>query len=74
MKKEKIYKEVMCSVSQCGKTNIHLRLVGGYCGVVKNIVNVQVWETEECVTFVTEDDSKITYPVALIDVYCIMSD
>ena len=72
--KEKIYDEVMSHVSACGKTNVYYRLVGGFCGVVKSVVFVEVWETEDAITFVSKNESKITLPTKIIDLLGIMGE
>lgn len=64
----------MGSVANSGIVNVHYRLTGGLCGVVKNVTNVQVWETEDAITFVSEDESKFTLPTEIIDLLCIMGD
>lgn len=72
--KQRVYNEVMGSVANSGTVNVHYRLTGGLCGVVKNVTNVQVWETEDAITFVSEDESKFTLPTEIIDLLCIMGD
>lgn len=72
--KEKIYNEVMSHVSVCGETNVYYRLIGGLCGVVKDVTFVDVWETEDAVTLVSENESKVTLPVKIIDLLCIMGE
>ena len=72
--KEKIYDEVMSHVSYCGKTNVYYRLTGGLCGVVKGVIFVQVWETEDAITLVSKNESKITLPIKIIDLLCIMGE
>lgn len=72
--KEGIYNEVMSHVSACGKTNVYYRLTGGFCGVVKDTVFVEVWETEDAITLVSENESKVTLPIKIIDLLCIMGE
>lgn len=72
--KEKIYDEVMSHVSVCGKTNVYYRLIGGFCGVVKDVIFVEVWETEDVITLVSENESKVTLPIKIIDLLCIMGE
>ena len=72
--KEKIYDEVMSRVSVCGKTNVYYRLIGGLCGVVKDVTFVDVWETEDAVTLVSKNESRVTLPIKIIDLLCIMGE
>ena len=72
--KLRIYGEVMSVVSNSGEANVHYRLTGGLVGFIKDVINVEVWETENAITFVTSDDSKITFPTEIIDLMCIMGD
>ena len=72
--KEKIYNEVMSRVSVCGKTNVYYRLIGGLCGVVKDVTFVDVWETEDAVTLVSKNESRVTLPIKIIDLLCIMGE
>lgn len=72
--KEKIYNDVMSHISACGKTNVYYRLIYGLCGVVKDVIFVDIWETEDAITLVSENESKITFPIKIIDLICIMGD
>ena len=72
--KEKIYDEVMSRVSVCGKTNVYYRLIGGLCGVVKDVTFVDVWETEDAVTLVSKNESRVKLPIKIIDLLCIMGE
>lgn len=72
--KQRVYNEVMSNISNSTTVNVHYRLTGGLCGVVKNVKDVQVWETEDAITFVSEDESKFTLPMEIIDLLCIMGD
>lgn len=72
--KEKIYDDVMSHISACGKTNVYYRLIYGLCGVVKDVIFVDIWETEDAITLVSENESRITFPIKIIDLLCIMGD
>ena len=64
----------MSHVSVCGKTNVYYRLIGGLCGVVKDVTFVDVWETEDAVTLVSKNESRVTLPIKIIDLLCIMGE
>ena len=72
--KEKIYNDVMSHISTCGKTNVYYRLIYGLCGVVKDVIFVDIWETEDAITLISENESRITFPIKIIDLLCIMGD
>lgn len=72
--KNKLYTDIMCALANSSTVHFHYRLTDGLCGLIKNVVNVEVWETAEAVTMVTSDDSKITLPTKIIDLVCIMGD
>lgn len=74
MYKVSMNNQIMARISEDGKTNVYYRLLGGLCGVVKNVIDVEVWETENAVTLATEDNSKITLPTEIIDIICLMGD
>lgn len=70
--KEQVYNEVMAHVSACGKTSVYYRLTGGLCGVVKEVTFVDVWETEDAITLVADNETRVTLPIKIIDLLCIM--
>ena len=72
--KEKIYNDVMSHISACGKTNVYYRLIYGLCGVVKDVTFVDVWETEDAIRLVSENESRVTLPIKIIDLLCIMGE
>ena len=70
--KEGIYDEVMSYISSHGRAILFYRLIGGLNGFIKGILYVEVWETEDAVTFVSEEGGKFTLPVKIIDLLCFM--
>lgn len=72
VKKQKIYRDVMVSVSMRGNAQIYIKFENGVCGLIKDIVNVEVWESVDAVTFVSRNGSKISYPTDILSEYCIL--
>ena len=74
VKKQKIYRDVMSSFAMRGNVHLYIKFENGVCGLIKDIVNVEVWESINAVTFVTENGSKISYPTDVLSEYCILGE
>lgn len=64
----------MSHLSSHSVTDVYIRFYNGVCGIVKGIINIEVWESVDAITFVTENGSKISYPTDLLSEYCILGE